>query len=744
MSASVSSIPVQKGKLDRRIDGPLKVTGQAMYTSDAQANQVVFGVPVGATIAKGKVKSIDESAARKMRGVLAIYSHGKCPPIYRCTPEEGFASRVDEARPPLEDDVVRYYSQYVAFVVAETFQIAEAAASSLKINYTVEKHDLNHDLKQEDQKKVDAQRGDSQKAFDAAAFKIEHTYTTPPEVHNPIELHSSLAEWNADQTEVLLHETSQAIHNHQNVMAQMLGIPKEKVRVISKFLGSGFGGKLWPWNHSMLAAMAARDLKRPVKLVVDRKMMFTNVGHRAQTQQTIQMAAHASGKLAAIHHSYANRTSMLDSYRENCGELTALLYQCPNVLVTSGLARRNAGTPTSMRGPGAVPGLFALESAIDELAHELKMDPVQLRLINDTPDDQVANRPFSSRHLKECLELGASRFGWDKRNPEIGSMKKDGEILGWGVASCAWQARRLDANASVEFFNDGSVKVSCGTHDIGTGMYTALANIAAEELGIDLHKIEVVLGDTILPPGPIAGGSMATGSVVPAVVKACAGLKKAISKAASENPFSPLHGNKPDELHYHKGRVGKKDARGIALEDLLAKINMKKITGHAEIKAPDEKALKEAKMTTKSFGAQFVEIGWQPEIARLRVRRVTTVIDGGKMINFQQAKNQIEGAIVMGVGMGLFEQMEYDDRYGNPVNNNLADYIVASHADTPEMDVSFLDFPDLAFNEYGARGVGEIGLAGVAPAICNAVFHATGVRVRDLPIKIEDLLKAKT
>ncbi|RYZ83098.1 MAG: xanthine dehydrogenase family protein molybdopterin-binding subunit, partial [Proteobacteria bacterium] len=375
------SIEIVTGKNVPRIDGPLKVSGKAHYTSDFQFDRMVFAVPVGATIAKGKLTKLDTSTAEKMKGVVGVYTRANIGAIYRPTEEEGFAYKSSEPRPPFEDDTIRYYGQFIAVVVAETFEIAQAAARSVTAKYDAQKPSLSDDLQQEDMKKKDTARGDAGKAFQSAPVKIDHVYVTPTEVHNPIEMHATVAVWDFDgpTEKVTLYETSQAVGTHRNVMAQVLGLPKESVRVISHFLGSGFGGKLWPWPHSALAAATARKLRRPVKLVLDRQMMFMNSGHRPRTQQRIQLSADSSGRLVSLQHDYASQASPLEDYKENCGEVSGFMYKVPNVLVTSGVARRNHSVPTSMRGPGAVPGLFALESAMDELAVALKMDPVQLR-----------------------------------------------------------------------------------------------------------------------------------------------------------------------------------------------------------------------------------------------------------------------------------------------------------------------------------------------------------------------------
>lgn len=735
-----NSMAIITGQNTPRIDGPLKVSGQAHYTSDFHFPRLAFAVPVGATVAKGKISSLDTSAAKKMKGVLAVYTRDSIGPLFRSATEEGFGGRIDEARPPFEDDIIRYYGQYVALVVAETLEIAQAGAAAIKVTYSAEKPNLEKSLRQEALKKDDSRRGDAVKAFAGAAHKIDQTYRTPAEVHNPIEMHATVAVWekgDEGQDTVTLYETSQAIGNHQGVLAQILGVPKESVRVISKFLGSGFGGKLWPWPHSALAASAARKLGRPVKLVIDRSMMFKNVGHRPRTQQQIQLGADAHGKLQSLAHHYSTQASMLEDFKENCGEVSSFLYSVPNVSVSSGVARRNESVPTSMRGPGAVPGLFALESAMDEMAVKLNMDPVQFRLLNDTMIDESTGKPFTSRHLKECLQTGAQKFGWSKRNPKIGSMRDGDEILGWGVSACTWAAKRVDCEASIEFKSNGQVRVNCGTQDIGTGTYTVLANVVHEETGLPLSQIEVVLGDTQLPPGAISGGSMATASIIPPVLEAIRDAGKKMMGSACKIPSSPFFGEKPEDLKFTGGKIQSKKHSAVEFAKLLKQINLNSVTGRGKAKG---NFAEKSEKTAKSFGAQFVEIGWNPAIARLRVRRVVSVIDAGRILNPKPAKNQIEGAIVMGVGMGIFERMDLDMRSGWQANSNLADYIVASHADCPQIDVTFLDYPDKEVNELGARGVGEIGLAGIASSICSAVYHATGVRVRELPVRIEDLI----
>jgi xanthine dehydrogenase YagR molybdenum-binding subunit len=738
------------GRKTPRVDGPLKVSGMAQYASDFHFPGMLFAVPVEATIANGRVVKLDTAAAEKMPGVRAIFHRENIGKIFRSVQGQGFEGIVDERRPPFEDDIVRYYGQYIALAVADTFENAKAAADLVRATYAKEKPNVETDLQADDEpdvvptsfvptKRVESERGDAESAFASAPVKLDQTYVTPTETHNPIELQATTAVW--DGSMLTIYEESQAIFNLQGVLAQMFGLPKENVRVITKFVGSGFGSKLWPWTHCALAVAAARQLGKPVKLVISRKMMFQSVGHRPRTQQRVRLGATTDGKLVSLQHDYVNHHAILDNYHEDCGEATAFHYSVPNLRVKFGRARRNVGSPTAMRGPGAVPGLYATESAVNELADQLQIDPVKLRVLNEPKIDESLGVPFSSRHFLECLDLGAEKFGWSKRNPEVGSMKRDGLILGWGMAGCAWIAARFPAAASVQLRDDGTVRVASGTQDIGTGTYTILAQLAAQKTGVPLDKVEVALGDTSLPEGPISGGSMVTGSVIPAVFAAADNAIASLLTIATTTAGSPFEKRKVDDLAFEGGGVFVKadgPAGGVRFADLLRRANLRLVTGSGKSEATFGNP--KPKFSTHSFGCHFVEVTWQPEIARVRVSRVVTVIDAGRILNPLAGRNQIEGAVVMGIGMALLEHTSYDPQNGAPINSNLADYMVAVNADVPPIDVHFLDFPDKEINELGARGIGEIGLAGIAAAITAAAHHATGVRVRELPIKIEHLL----
>ncbi len=695
-----------------RYEGRLKVTGGAEYTSDLRLPRMVYAVPVCSSIAAGELTGLDTGPALAMPGVLAVLHHGNIGTLHAIpeggSPGGGEIPMIDEHRPPFADLTIRYFGQYVAAVVAETFEAATAAAAQVRPTYRIDDASTANGAKPVKPPEVSSERGDVEAAFAAAAVRVDAVYQTPAVMHNPIELHATVAVWNGDA--VTLYETSQAVGNQRAALALMLGIPEGKVRVITHYLGSGFGGKLWPWPHSALTAVAARLLDRPVKLVLTRDMMFQNVGHRPYTRQRVRIAASSDGRFVALDHDCVNATSLADDYEEGCGEATPSFYSAPNLRVRAGLERRHIGTPTAMRGPGAVPGLFATESAVDELAIALNADPVRLRLDNEPAIDESLELPFSSRHYTECLTMGAEKFGWAQRTPAVGSMRSGEDIIGWGVAGAQWIAERFPCEVAVELHADGLVHVHCGTQDIGTGTYTMLAQITAHATGVSPDRVRVQLGDTELPPGPVSGGSMVTASMVPAIMAAA---------QAAVRELGPAH-------------------EGRSFTDVLRETGKVSVRGRG--KSAGSFGEEHPSVSRHSFGAHFVEIRWQPAIARLRVARVVTVMDGGRIINPKTARNQIAGSIVMGIGMALFEETHYDPASFVPLNRNLADYVMATNADTPPLDITFLDYPDLHINELGARGVGEIGLAGVAPAITAAVYHATGKRIRALPVTIEKLL----
>lgn len=722
-----------------RIDGPEKLSGAAKYAADNHLPGMAYAYGVFSTVASGRVRSIDTRQAGEMPGVLDIFHHGHFPELYRTPSSMAQENKVDETRLPFEDDRVYYPGQFVAIVVAETFEQARAAAYRVKVDYASEKPVANLDqaLATGEKPKPDSgskhERGDPSSAFEQAFNQIDVTYTTPMETHNPMEMHASTAMW--DNGTLILYEATQGVIFSRNTMAKIFGVPAERVVVHAPFIGSGFGGKLWIWPHAVAAAAAARAIGRPVQLVVPRQQMFTTTGHRPATKQHIRLGTDETGRLVAMTHETISPTSMINTRPELAGRCTPTLYSCPNVKVSHATVRANIGTPTAMRAPGAAPGLFALESAIDEAAIALAMDPLAFRKLNYTAHDEGQDLPFSSIHLMEAYEKGAEKFGWSRRNPEVGSMREGNEIIGWGMAACNWEALKQDSEAHVSLRSDGSVYVSCATQDIGTGTYTVVAQTAAAATGIPIDRIHVKLGDSSYPRGPLAGGSWATATVMPAIAKAC---KTAIEelKTYATGDGGPYQDASVDTLVFADGKLSDGNGRSMTFADVLKEMKLANADGRATTSGETN-----SDYSYNSFGAHFVEVRWDPGISRLRVSRVVSAIDVGQIVNQKTAANQVEGAIVMGIGMALYEQTEYDPSSGLPVNNNYAEYLVPTHADQPpELEVLLLDNPDYNFSEFGARGIGEIGITGLAGAVANAVYHATGKRVRSLPITLEKLM----
>ncbi|MES2695750.1 MAG: xanthine dehydrogenase family protein molybdopterin-binding subunit [Verrucomicrobiota bacterium] len=701
------------GKPLNRYEGRAKVTGRARYAADHNSTHVAYAYPLGSTISSGTIASIDSSAAENAPGVLLVLHHGNIGKLHPVKENMEAGIKAAEERPPFHDRTISYAGQFVAVVIAKTFEQARWAARLVQVEYRETKASFTLDAgiaenrakAQDDEKKS---RGKPDEAFAKAAVQIDQTYHTPVEVHNAMELHSTVAEWQADR--LTLEDSTQWVVGQAKTIATMLGIPSDHVTVKSAYIGSGFGSKLFLWPHAVVAAVAARQLKRPVKFVLPRAFQFTNAGHRPVIRQRIRLGASREGKLLALLQDTHSHTSLVTDYVESCGESNASLYSVANLSNTHHLVPLNVSTPTSMRGPGSCPGLFALESALDELALQLKLDPLELRLRNIPATDEDKQLPWSASHFETCLRQAADRFGWLKRQPGIGAMRDGSQIIGWGIASATWPAMRRACSARIELKADGTAKAECATQDIGTGTYTVIASVVAELTGLPPEKVVVAIGNSTLPPGPISGGSMATATFVPAIAEA---TRKALEQLPGFKPTGPN-----------------------ALAAALRTAGREQVIGETETK-PGEEA---KKFSFRCFGAHCAEIRWDPGISKLRVSRIVSVIDAGRIMNAKTARNQIDGALVMGLGMALMEEGVRDPRTGRVVNDNLADYHMLVHADMPDIDVKFLDVPDPHIGDFGAKGLGEIGITGIAAAIANAVHHATGKRIRDLPISIEKLL----
>ncbi|MEH1832783.1 MAG: xanthine dehydrogenase family protein molybdopterin-binding subunit [Nostoc sp.] len=700
---------------------------------------VLHGVLITAKIAKGRIQQIDTKTAEATPGVVAVMTHLNAPKAIGKSSGMG----TDRSLTLLQDDRVLYSNQPIGVVVADTLENATQAAKLVKVTYASETPNVKlaeniaqaipPSKKLPREQPADSSRGNVTEALDRAAVKIAETYTTPNEVHNPMEPHTTVAVWQDDR--LTLYDATQGVFQARHRVAEALGLPIANVHVQSAFLGGGFGCKGSVWSHVVLTAMAARMIDRPVKLVLERRQMFAPVGFRPQTLQHIAIGATQNGDLTAIKHDTTNQISSFDEFIEGAAVPTRILYRCLNVATSHRLVRLDTGTPGQMRGPGEAPGLFALESAVDELAYKLNIDPLELRIRNHVDFDADRNLPWSSKSLLECYRQGAARFRWHDRNPEVGSMHNQGLLVGMGMATATRPAVWLKASAVVRLAPDGSAIVQSGTQDIGTGTYTIATQVAADALKIKTEKVRFQLGDTRFPEAPNSGGSMTAASVGSAVHLACLAAQRQVAQLAIADARSPLFGAKESDVDAADGRVFlKQSGRRESYAAIMKRHNLPFIEASAEATPNTEK------FSTHSFGANFAEVHVDPRLGRVRVARWCGVFDIGHVLNLKTAQSQMIGGIVWGIGMALTEEMVTDSRLGRIVTANLADYHVPVNADIPEIDVSFVDGMDSHTNPIGVKGAGEISIAGAAGAIANAIYHATGKRIRDLPITPDKLL----
>ena len=709
----------QIGKPLARVDGRLKVTGAATYAAEFQRPHLAYGVLIQSAIANGHVVKIDILAAKSAPGVIEILTRENTPGFKPYPDDLTKKGAPGENRMPLQDDEIHYAGQHLGVVVAETFEQATYAASIVRVTYQAQPpivdlpdqraaHTATTPEKFIGREELQVKRGDVDGALAGAAHKIDVTYSTPIENHNPIETYSTTAEWErADR--LLVHECTRGIKQLQRILATCFSLPAENIRIICPFIGGAFGSKGFQWSHTLLAAAAARLVQRPVKLTFTRPQMFDSAGQRARTEQHFSVGADNNGKLVALRHATTTHSSPVSEYTEACGNMSRMLYSCPNVDVTHRLVKLNLTSPCPMRAPGECPGVFALECAMDEIAHESGIDPVEFRLRNYADQDEHQNKPWSMKNLRECYERGAKKFGWSKRNPKPGSMRgPDGSQIGFGMATAVYPAGQQKAGATASLNNDGTVVVRSATHEIGTGTYTAMSQFAADTLGVPVEKVRFELGDSAFPIAPNNGGSWLTASVGPAVLGACGELKKKVLERFAHWP------NEQE------------------LASLSAPIQ-------TEFTAEPNKDERE-KFSFFSYGAVFVEVHVDL-FGQVRVKRATGVYDAGRMINPKLARSQIMGGLIFAISTALFEGTVPDQATGRVVNRNLAEYHVAVHADAPpEFDIDFIDKPDPHMPDLGARGIGEIGVTGAPAAVANAIFHATGKRVRDLPITPDKLI----
>jgi len=732
-----------------RTDGLLKVTGQAKYSADNPEAKLAHAVLVTSTIAHGRVASMDTARIQAMPGVLLVMTHETAMRL----PNGGKPN----AEPPavrrlslLQTDEVRYSNEPVAVVVADTLERATDGARKLQASIRYEAATPNTDYQRAKGtayqpekmmgRPINTQRGDVAAGLRQGPTRLDVVYTTPNEHHNPMEPHATLARW--DGPNLTLYDATQGVSGARGAVAKTLGIKEENVRVLCPFVGGGFGCKGSAWSHVVLAAMAAKQTGRPVRLVLERPQMFGMVGNRPFTDQHIQISARDDGTLTGMRHDVISTTSTFEDWNESSAILTRMLYAVPNQATTHKLVKLDVGTPTFMRAPGETSGSFALESAMDEMAYELNMDPLAFRLKNYAEMEPQEKKPWSEKSLRECYQIGADKFGWSRRNPKPRSMRDGNTLIGFGMATATYPANRSEASAIARILPDGTAMAASGTQDLGTGTYTVMTQVAADAFGFPVDKVDFALGDSSLPHAPVSGGSQSVASVSPAVREAASQARGKLIAMAIADSASPLSGGSIDDVTVDNGWVisradpSKRDPAAA----VIARNGGKPIEAMATTKPGDEKQ----QFAFHSFGAVFTEVHVDADLGTIRVPRIVGVYDVGSLLNEKTAHSQLMGGLVWGIGSALTEKSELDARYGRYTNANLAEYHVPVNADIGLLDITLLGKPDPHINPLGARGIGEIGITGVAGSIANAVYHATGVRVRDLPITLDKVMPKTT
>jgi xanthine dehydrogenase YagR molybdenum-binding subunit len=726
-----------------RVDGPRKVTGGARYTADISVAGATHAAIVHSRIANGRTVSIDTTAAERAPGVLVVLTHHNMP---RMTPVPWSHLRPQgQTYLPLQDAQIHYAGQPVAIVVAETLDQAAYAGALIEIEYEVDRPvvfrpQMAKEAVEPPQRMwpLSSSIGDAHRAIADAAVKIEQAYTMPDRHHNQMEPHATLAVWDDDGT-LTLYDSTQMVVGTRKLAALVLGVPEEKINVVCEFLGGGFGGKSWSWPHSWLAALAAKVVNRPVHLQLTRAQMYSMVGHQAATVQTIALGANRDGELTGVCHDSVNPTSVFDDYVEYAAMASRHLWRASGGISTSHrVVHVNRNSPVVLRAPMEAQGHFALESAMDELAYATGVDPVELRLRNDTDTDPYSGRPFSTRALRKCLTEGAARFGWDKRTPEPRSMRDGRYLIGQGVAAAIFTHWRWPGKARVTLNGGGAALVEAAAHDIGTGTYTVMAQVAAAALGLTPDRVTVRLGDTRLPESHPAIGSATVPNATAAVMLAAQAVREKAVELALTGRDAPFSGAAPDDVIVGDGTLSlARTNLIITYDELLARNGLSRLVGDGAYDPVEEVNGPKAIF---SFSAVFAEVRVDPDLGLVRLNRFVGAYDAGRIINPKTARSQAIGGIIWGVGQALLEQSETDPALGRFINRNYSGYLVPTNADIPELDVSFVGEFDEEASPLGAKGLGELTAVSVAPAIANAVYHASGKRIRDLPITVEKLL----
>jgi CO/xanthine dehydrogenase Mo-binding subunit len=717
-----------------RVDGPPKVTGAALYPSDFSFPDLTHAVLVQSTIAAGTIRGMDIAKAEAAPDVLAVITHRNAPPL-----AEGPMTRLGASPPfPLRDGRILHQGQHVAVVVARTRQHAAAAARLVEIDYEEAAPVLSIDdpgapvlLNRWGQ---DVDRGDVTAALASAEVAYDETFTTAAVTNNPMGLFATVARW--ERNRLTVHDSSQDPMNTRLALATVFGLPETDVRVLVPYLGGGFGAGLRAWPHVILTALAARVVGRPVKLVLTRPQMFTSVGHRPETRQRVRVGATDDGRLVALDHdSTATMGALDDGGVEPVTQVTGIDYACPNVGTHDRRARLHIPSPHWMRAPGTTQGNFAVESALDELSYTLGVEPIELRLRNHTEVHPGSGRPWASKALRECYRVGAERFGWARRTPEIGSMRDGNWLVGYGMAGVTMGWREAPCQATVSIRHDGTAHVRSAATDLGTGTHTIATQVAAELLGLDIHHVQVEIGDSDLPFAPYSGGSAMATALSAAVQDAVGKLQRAFLDLVADDESSPLQGRSPDEVTTANGGIHVVDAPSICETyiDILARHGLSELTADGE---RDPRADDASPPPSGSFAAWFAEVRVDADLGLLRVARMVSAVDAGRILNEKLARSQIIGGAVMGIGMTLLEETVFDPETGRIANATFGDYLIPTNADVADLDVVFVGTPDTV-RPLGIKGIGEIGVVGVSAAIANAVYHATGRRIRSLPITVE-------
>jgi len=722
-----------------RVDGFAKVTGSATYSAEYKTAGVVYACLVGSTIAKGRIKTIDTKKAEWAPGVLAVITH------LNVDKPAGYEKAKDKHNfgQPLQifkDDSVLYYDQPIALVIADTFERMRYAASLIKADYFKEEHSTELKKAAEKEKKVETDKGNDYHRGEHDGYKnaevvLETEYTIPTEVHNPMELANIIAKW--DGNKPILYTKSQGVEGTRRSVAGVFGVPVEDVEVHAEYLGGAFGMGLHTWPYEIAALIGAKKLNRPVKLVLHREQMFTNVGFRPYTIQKMGLGATKDGKLTGLTHEAVAMTSSYEDFMEGTVNMSRFIYDCPNVSTRYRIVPLDTCTPIWMRGPGEATGSFALESAMDEMAYKLNLDPIEFRKLNYAEKDQEQNKPWSSKFLLECYEGGMERIGWKNRKNEPGSVKEGNWLVGYGMGTGTFGCYRSATSVKAKFLTNGDLVLQCSVNDMGPGTATMMTAIGAEVIGLPSENVIIEMGKSGLPKGPTQGGSATTSSVGSAVHDACNLLLNKIIELGSKNPA--LKGIALTDLTFENGAVSsKKDkSKSVTLAALLSSNKLEDFEVENVSKAAEEAK----KYSIYSFSVHFVKVLVNPNLGKIRLAHVVSCADIGTVISQKTSAGQMFGGAVGGIGMGLMEALEIDHRFGRPINNNFADYHVPVNADIEKQEVFFVNKKDPISNPMGTKGLGETALVGMAPAIANAVFNATGKRVRDLPITLDKIIE---